>query len=102
MGCDLRLPTRDRHEISDGSGALISAVRKANLSGQRRTLDCDEHHALGMKAAHGLRYKRDTEAGGYHRNRRCHLWRLLRKVRTESGAGKGRENGIVDRWINCA
>jgi hypothetical protein len=39
MGCDLRLPTREGHEISDAGGALSSAVRKANLSGQRRILD---------------------------------------------------------------
>jgi hypothetical protein len=98
----LRPSTRDGHEISDGSGTLISVVRKANLSGQRRTLDWNEHHALGMKTAHGLRYKRDTEAGGYHRNRRCYLWRLLCQVWTESGVGKGRENAIIDKWINCA
>jgi hypothetical protein len=62
MGCDLRLSTRDGYEISDAGGALSSAVRKANLSGQRRTLDWNEHHAVGTKAAHRLRHKRDTEA----------------------------------------
>src|SRR5215468_4844698 len=102
MGYTLRLPTRDGHEISDGGGALISAVRKANLSGQRRTLDWDEHDAVGTKAAHGLRHKRDTEAGGYHWNRRCHLRRLLGQVRTESGASNGCKDGIVDRRIDCA
>src|SRR5262245_3185435 len=40
----------------DGGGALSSAVREANLSGHRRTLDWDEHHALGMNAAHGIRH----------------------------------------------
>src|SRR5215468_1945664 len=102
MGYTLRLPTRDGHEISDGGGALSSAVRKANLSGQRRALDWDEHHAVGLKAAHGLRRKRDTEAGGYHRNRRCRLRRLLGQVRAKSGAGNGCEDVVVERRINYA
>ena len=102
LGCDLRLLTRDGDEISDDGGALCSAVSEANLSQQRRTLDRDERNAIGTNATHGLWYKRDAEAGGYHRNRRRHLRRLLGKLRTESGTDKSCENGVVDRWINCA
>jgi hypothetical protein len=35
LGCDLRLPPRDGHKISDRGGALCSAVGKTNLSRQR-------------------------------------------------------------------
>lgn len=102
MTHELRLPTRDGHEISDGGGTLSPAVCKANLSGQRWTLDRDEDHALGIKTAHGLRHKRNTEASGYHRNSRCHLRRLLSQIRNAPGADKGCDNGVIDRWIDRA